>query len=52
MFIATPITAFITAIIVLIISSIVWIVARKKAGKTKVTSQEQAIELNIYEPIK
>ena len=61
MYIAVPITAFLTAVITaLIISSIVYIVARKKAGKTKATSQEepdiiydlplphqQAIELQI-----
>ena len=46
-FIATPITAFLAVIIVLIISSIVCIVARKKAEKN-----EQDIELKKYEPIK
>ena len=61
MYIAVPFTAFFTAVITaLIISSIVYIVARKKAGKTEATSQEepniiydvplphqQAIELKI-----
>ena len=61
MYIAVPITAFLTAVITaIIISSIVYIVARKKAEKTKATSQEepeiiydlplphqQAIELQI-----
>ena len=61
MYIAVPITAFLTAVITaIIISSIVYIVARKKAGKTEATSQEepdiiydlplphqQAIELQI-----
>ena len=60
MYIAVPITAFLTAVITsLIISSIVCIVTRKKAKKTKSTSQEesdiiydlplphQAIELQI-----
>ena len=61
MYIAVPITAFLTAVITaLFISSIVYIVARKKAGKTEATSQEepdmiydlplphqQAIELQI-----
>ena len=61
MYIAVPITAFLTAVITsLIISSIVYIVARKKAAKIEVTSQEepdiiydlplphqQAIELQI-----
>ena len=61
MYIAVPITAFLTAVITaLIISSIVYIVARKRAVKTESTSQEepdtiydlplphqQAIELRI-----
>ena len=61
MYIAVPITAFLTAAIsTLIISSIVFIVARKKAGKNAAISQEesdiiydlplphqQAIELHI-----
>ena len=61
MYIAVPITAFLTAVITaLIISSIAYIVARKKAGKTEAISQEgpdiiydlplphqQAIELQI-----
>ena len=68
MYIAIPITAFLTAVITaLIISSTAYIVARKKAGKTNSTSQEepdiiydlplphqQAIELQInmaYEQI-
>ena len=42
MYIAVPITAFLTAVITaLIISSIVYIVARKKAEKTESTSQEE-----------
>ena len=61
MYIALPITAFLTAVITaLFISSIVYIVARKKVGKNEATSQEepdiiydlplphqQAIELQI-----
>ena len=61
MYIAVPITAFLTAVITaIIISSIVCIVTRKRAGKTESTSQEepdiiydlplphqQAIELQI-----
>ena len=61
MYIAVPITVFLTAVITtLIISSIVYIVARKKAEKIEATSQEepdiiydlplshqQAIELQI-----
>ena len=61
MYITVPITAFLTAVITaLVISSIVCIVTRKKAGKTESTSQEepdtiydlplpnqQAIELQI-----
>ena len=61
MYIAVPITAFLTAVITaLIISSIAYIVARKKAEKTESNSQEepdtiydlplphqQAIELQI-----
>ena len=61
MYIAVPITAFLTAVITaLIITSIVYIVTRKKAGKTESNSQEepdtiydlplphqQAIELQI-----
>ena len=42
MYIAIPITAFLTAVITaLIISSIVYIVIRRKAKKTKSTSQEE-----------
>ena len=68
MYIAVPITSFLTGVITaLIISSIVCIVARKMAGKTESTTQEepdiiydlplpdqQAIELQIntaYEQI-
>ena len=61
MYIAVPITAFLTAVITaLFISSIVYIVARKKTEKTEATSQkepdiiydlplpqQQAIELQI-----
>ena len=61
MYIAAPITVFLTAIITaLIISTIVYIVARKKARKTESTPQkepdiiydlplphQQAIELHI-----
>ena len=61
MYIAIPITAFLTAVITaIIISSTAYIVARKKAGKTEAISQEepdiiydlplphqQAIELQI-----
>ena len=61
MYIAVPITAFLTAVITaVIISSVVCIVARKKDIKTEATSQEkpniiydlplpqqQAIELKI-----
>ena len=61
MYIAVPITAFLTAVITaIIISSIVCIVTRKRAVKTESTSQEepdiiydlplphqQAIELHI-----
>ena len=59
MYIAVPITVFLTAVITALIS-IVYIVTRKKAGKTESTSQEepdtiydlplphqQAIELQI-----
>ena len=60
-YIAVPITAFLTAVItVIIISSTAYIVTRKKAGKAEATSQEepdiiydlplphqQAIELQI-----
>ena len=43
MYIAVPITAFLTAVITaLIISSIVCVVSRTKAGKAEATSQEES----------